>query len=152
MAKKQILTLSEGRALEYWDVRTGGDDSTLTVFYHHGSPNIGEPPTPLFEVSAQLGIGWVAHSRPGYGDSTRAEGRSIVSVARDVEELADALGVRRFAVFGHSGGGPHALACAGTMPERVIAAVAISGLAPAGRDCAHVAGSWRWRPRGAVLT
>ena len=33
-------------------------------------------------------------------------------MAGDVTSVADALGIRRFAVMGHSGGGPHAAACA----------------------------------------
>jgi pimeloyl-ACP methyl ester carboxylesterase len=36
--------------------------------------------------------------------------------------------------MGHSGGGPHALACAAVLPERVLAAVCMSGLAPFGAE------------------
>ena len=35
----------------------------------------------------------------------------MASAAADVSDIADALGLSRFAVMGHSGGGPHALAC-----------------------------------------
>jgi hypothetical protein len=58
--------------------------------------------------------------RPGYGGSTRRPGRSVPGVAEAVRALADAQGWKRFAVFGGSGGGPHALACAALLPERVI--------------------------------
>jgi pimeloyl-ACP methyl ester carboxylesterase len=51
-----------------------------------------------------------------------------------VAAIADALGIGRFAVLGHSGGGPHALACAALLPERVIAAVSVSGPAPVDAD------------------
>jgi pimeloyl-ACP methyl ester carboxylesterase len=44
------------------------------------------------------------------------------------------MGIERFAVMGQSGGGPHALACGALMPERVLAAVSISGLAPIDAD------------------
>jgi pimeloyl-ACP methyl ester carboxylesterase len=47
-----------------------------------------------------------------------------------VASVADALGIERFAVMGHSGGAAHALACAALLPERVLAAVCVSGLAP----------------------
>ena len=54
----------------------------------------------------------------------------MASAAADVAGIADALGIDRFAVMGHSGGGPHALACAALLPGRVLAAVSGSGLAP----------------------
>ncbi len=48
--------------------------------------------------------------------------------------MTNALGIERFAVVGHSGGGPHALACAALLPERVLAAVSMAGLAPYGAE------------------
>jgi pimeloyl-ACP methyl ester carboxylesterase len=51
-----------------------------------------------------------------------------------VAAIADALGIGRFAVLGHSGGGPHALACAALLPGRVIAAVSVSAPAPFDAD------------------
>ena len=38
--------------------------------------------------------------------------------------------MERFAVMGASGGGPHALAAAALLPERVTAAVTLAGIAP----------------------
>ena len=58
----------------------------------------------------------------------------MASAALDVATVADALSMDRFAVMGHSGGGPHALACAAVLPERVLAAVCMSGLAPFGAE------------------
>jgi pimeloyl-ACP methyl ester carboxylesterase len=48
--------------------------------------------------------------------------------------VAGALGVERFAVMGHSGGGPHALACAALLPGRVTAVAVVSSPAPYGAD------------------
>ena len=106
----------------------------LTVLWHHGTPNVGVPPAPWSEVSARLGIRWAGHDRPGYGGSSPQPGRSVGDVAADAAAVADALEADRFAVVGHSGGGPHALACAALLPDRVVAAVCVSGLAP--RDAA----------------
>jgi pimeloyl-ACP methyl ester carboxylesterase len=86
----------------------------------------------LFEVAQELGIRWIGIDRPGYGGSTAVSGRNVASVASDVARVADRLGLKHFAVMGHSGGGPHALACAALLPERVLAAVSVSGLAPFG--------------------
>jgi pimeloyl-ACP methyl ester carboxylesterase len=100
------------------------------VFWHHGTPNTGAPPEPLFGAAAQRGIRWISHDRPGYGSSTPQPGRDIAAVAADVAAIADALGLGSFGVMGHSGGGAHALACAALLPDRVVATVACSGQAP----------------------
>lgn len=44
------------------------------------------------------------------------------------------MGVERFAVMGHSGGGPHALACGALLPERVLGVVSAAGIAPFGAE------------------
>ena len=123
------LDLGGGRILHVYDTGAGAENS-LTVFWHHGTPNIGAPPRPLFPQSDRLGIRWVSHDRPGYGGSTPMPGRTVASAAADVAAIADALSIQRFAVMGHSGGSAHALACAALLPDRVQAVVAMSGLAP----------------------
>jgi len=119
----------DGRTLHAYDTGGGGgdgggdrgDDGTerLAVMWHHGTPNVGAPPAPLFGAANDLGLRWVSFDRPGYGGSTASPDRDV-----------DALGIGRFAVVGHSGGGPHALACAALLADRVVAAVSIAGLAP----------------------
>jgi pimeloyl-ACP methyl ester carboxylesterase len=54
----------------------------------------------------------------------------VASAGTDVAQIVDALGVARFAVMGASGGGPHALACAAFLPDRVTGVVCLAGLAP----------------------
>jgi len=124
------VTTPEGRVLHTYD--TGARGERLVVVWHHGTPNLGAPPAPLFAASERLGIRWVAYDRPGYGESTRRPGRDVASAAGDVAAVVGALGVGRFAVMGHSGGGPHALACAALMPGRVTAAAVVSSPAPYG--------------------
>ncbi|MFG2125490.1 alpha/beta fold hydrolase [Streptomyces sp. NPDC048710] len=123
------LELPDGRRLHVYDTGAGGSGA-LPVFWHHGTPNVGLPPRPLFPASARLGVRWVSYDRPGYGGSTPLDARSIASAAADVTHIADALGIDRFAVMGHSGGASHALACAAVLPERVLGVVEVSGLAP----------------------
>lgn len=125
------VELDDGRRLHVYD--TGGADR-LAVVWHHGTPNMGAPPVPLFETADELGIRWVSFDRPGYGTSTPRPGRDFASTAGDVAQLADALGIDRFATMGHSGGGPNALACGALLPDRVTAAVSVSGPAPYGAD------------------
>jgi pimeloyl-ACP methyl ester carboxylesterase len=58
----------------------------------------------------------------------------VADAAADVLAIADAYGLERFSVVGRSGGGPHALACAALLPERVTKAAVLVGLAPHGAD------------------
>ncbi len=124
------LDLSGGRRLHVYDTRADDADASLAIFWHHGTPNLGEPPEPLIPTAAQRGIRWVSYDRPGYGGSSPHPGRDLASAAADVSAIADALGIGQFAVMGHSGGGAYALACAALLSERIIATVSISGLAP----------------------
>lgn len=134
MVTERDLNLADGRTLHVYDTGAGREDDRLAVFWHHGTPNIGAPPVPLFPAAERLGLRWVAHDRPGYGSSTPRPGRDVAAVAEDVAAVADALGIERFAVVGHSGGGPHALACGALLPDRVLGVVGIAGLAPFGAE------------------
>jgi pimeloyl-ACP methyl ester carboxylesterase len=128
------LTLADGRTLHTYDTGANGAADALTVFWHHGTPNVGAPPEPLFPAAVRLGIRWVSYDRPGYGGSTPLQGRDVASAAACVSAVADSLGIDQFAVMGHSGGGPHALACAALLPQRVLGAVSVAGMAPFGAD------------------
>jgi len=131
MVTETDLDLADGRTLHFYD--TGpGDAGRLAVFWHHGTPNTGAPPEPLFAAAAEAGLRWVSYDRPAYGGSTPNPGRDIGSAAAEVAAIADALGLDRFAVMGHSGGGSRALACGALLSGRVTAVVCASGMAPFG--------------------
>ena len=130
MITENDLTLEDGRTLHIYDTGKGDSSPRLVVFWHHGTPNIGTPPEPLFAKSDELGIRWISYDRPGYGGSSPLPNRDIASAARLVSSVADALEIDTFAVMGHSGGGPHALACGALLPERVLGVVCGAGLAP----------------------
>lgn len=133
VATSQDIRLRDGRRLRVHDSGAGdSDDHTdaFTVLWHHGSPQTGAPLEPLLAAAAERGIRLVSYGRAGYGGSSPKPGRSVADAAGDVAQLADALGLRRFAVMGASGGGPHALACAALLPERVTAAACLASLAP----------------------
>jgi pimeloyl-ACP methyl ester carboxylesterase len=121
------LKLKDGRLLQVYST---GDDGAFTLLWHHGSPQTGALLDPLVSAARARGIRLLSYGRPSYGGSSPDGGRSVASAAGDVEQIADALGIGRFAVMGASGGGPHALACAALLPDRVIGAVSVSGLAP----------------------
>lgn len=85
-------------------------------------------------VLYRLGVRLIAFDRPGYGCSDRKRGRRVADVAADVAAIADCFGIGEFAVAGRSGGGPHALACAALLPNRVTRAAVLVGLAPPSAD------------------
>ena len=129
--------LSDGRTLAYAD--RGPADGTPIVF-HHGTPGsrAGHHPDP--GVYERAGVRAVTYDRAGYGLSDRLEGRDVAAVASDISALADELGFDRFAVMGVSGGGPHALACAALMADRVTRAVVMVTPAPNDGDFDFLAG------------
>src|SRR4051794_9200169 len=114
-----------GVAVEEWGAPAG-----YPVFLLHGTPGSRLGPIPRAMVLYQLGIRLVTFDRPGYGRSDRRIGRAVADVADDVRHIADFLQLREFAVLGRSGGGPHALACAALLPDRVSRVAALVGLAP----------------------
>src|SRR5476649_965370 len=104
------------------DVELSGPADGEVVVFHTGTPSAGSLFGPTVDAGTQRGLRHVAYSRPGYGTSERWAGRSVADCALDVAAILDALGIERFFTVGMSGGGPHALACAAILPERVIAA------------------------------
>ncbi|WP_406067335.1 alpha/beta fold hydrolase [Micromonospora sp. NBC_01638] len=128
-AAQRTVTTPDGRHLA---VETSGAPDGPVVFLLHGTPGSRSGPRPRGIVVYRLGVHLVCYDRPGYGDSDRHEGRRVADAAADVAAIADDLGIERFAVVGRSGGGPHALACAALLPDRVTRAAVLVGLAPAG--------------------
>jgi pimeloyl-ACP methyl ester carboxylesterase len=122
------IQLSDGRTLAFEDV---GDPGGLPVVYHHGGLRCRLDALGLDDAARATGVRLVAPDRPGIGGSTRAPGRVLADWPADVAALADALGMERFAVFGWSLGGPHALACAAALGDRVGAAATLGCPIPA---------------------
>jgi len=120
------ITLSDGRILAFAEY---GDPAGKPVFFFHGTPGsrFFRPPD---EITHRLGVRLVCFDRPGYGESAFQQKRTLLNWPKDVAQVADHLGISRFAVAGHSGGGPHTLACAYALPDRIIAAATISGAGP----------------------
>jgi pimeloyl-ACP methyl ester carboxylesterase len=123
----QVVTAAGTRslALESW-----GPEEGYPVFLLHGTPGSRLGPRPRTRDLHLLGIRLIAHDRPGYGGSDRLKDRRVDHAAADVAAIADHLGIKRFSVVGRSGGGPHALACAALLPDRVENAAVLVSLAP----------------------
>jgi pimeloyl-ACP methyl ester carboxylesterase len=123
----KTLRLSEGRDLGYLEV---GDPAGHPVFYFHGGPGSRLEGLLLDEFSRQLGVRMIAVERPGYGLSDTQKDRTYLDWPDDVAELADHLGIDRFAVLGWSSGGPYAAAAAHAIPRRLTVAAIVAGEGP----------------------
>lgn len=129
MVSERDVQLNDGHILRSYDTGAAAT-STLALLWHHGSPQTGALLEPLVEAAARRGIRLFSYGRPSYGGSTPRPGRDVASAAADVERVADALGVDQCAVMGASGGGPHALACAALLPDRVTGVACLASPAP----------------------
>jgi pimeloyl-ACP methyl ester carboxylesterase len=113
-------------------VLEAGDPAGRPVLSFHGTPGSRL----LFAADVALcerdGIRLLSYDRPGYADSTGKPGRSVADCVEDVRTIAAALGIDELAVWGISGGGPHALACAALLSDLVVAVAALASLAPFG--------------------
>jgi pimeloyl-ACP methyl ester carboxylesterase len=125
----RALETPDGRTLAY---ATWGDPDGFPILSLHGTPGCRFNRWPDEELYVRLGVHLVSHDRAGYGRSDRHHGRCVADEAADVAALADELGIDRFGVSGGSGGGPHVLACAALLPDRVVRAACIVGVAPFG--------------------
>jgi pimeloyl-ACP methyl ester carboxylesterase len=125
------IETADGRTLT---VREGGDPVGVPVLMHSGTPGSSLLYNPHIRDAEERGIRLFSYDRPGYGHSTRQHGRTVADCAVDVAAVCDALGIERFCVWGISGGGPHALATAALLPDRVAAAASLASVAPVDAD------------------
>jgi pimeloyl-ACP methyl ester carboxylesterase len=123
------VALADGRSLE---VSVSGPEGATPLVVHHGTPSDRTQYRPFAEAAAVRGLRLICYSRPGYGGSSRQPGRAIADCAADTLAILEQLGAARFYTAGWSGGGPHALACAALLPDRVLACATIAGVGPSG--------------------
>jgi pimeloyl-ACP methyl ester carboxylesterase len=120
------VALSDGRRVAYCE---WGHPRGRPLVLCHGAPG-SRVFAPDPETTADAGVRLITLDRPGYGRSEPLTGRQILDWPADVEYLTTALGVHEFDVAGHSSGGPYALACAYSLPQRVRRVALISCMAP----------------------
>lgn len=127
MGNPTLLSVAADRQIA---VGQFGAPDGYPVFFMHGALASWRYRHPDDRIAASLGVRLITTARPGFGSSTRNKGRTVSMWANDVAAIADALDIDRFAVLGHSGGGPHALACAAVLGGRVTAVGAAGSPAP----------------------
>src|SRR3954452_3100554 len=123
----EIIDGPDSRAL---GVAEWGDADGKPVFTLHGTPGSRLGRHPDEDAVRAAGLRVITYDRPGYGASDRHAGRRVVDCVADVAAIADTLGIDTFFVSGGSGGGPHSLAVAARLGDRVLAALCVVGAAP----------------------
>lgn len=130
-ARQSTVTLTDGHVLGIAEYGPADGYPIVTI---HGTPGsrFGGPPPDKPDLYERLGVRVIGFDRPGYGLSTRRAGRCVADAATDVAAIADSLALDTFAVTGGSGGGPHSLAVAALLPDRVTRVACVVGVAPLG--------------------
>ncbi len=113
-------------------VETAGDPHGKPILVHIGTPNSRHLHDPWIADANKKGIRLISYDRPGYGGSTAYPGHTVASGAADVRAIAEALGHDRLGIWGISGGGPYALACAALLPDLAVAVASLASPAPYG--------------------
>jgi len=126
----RTLALPDGRALAYEE---SGDPRGAPVLFFHGWSSSRLLRHPDDARTAALGVRLVTVDRPGTGLSDFQPRRTLLDWPSDVAALAEALRLERFAIVAHSGAGPHALACARSLGDRVRHVAIASGFSPLDR-------------------
>lgn len=124
---RATIGLSDGRTLSYLEA---GDPAGLPVLFTIGSPSSAVGALAFAPAAERTGVRLICVDKPGYGGSTRDPRRILRQYGADIRDLADALGVDRVALAGQSGGGPHAIAAAHALGERVSALLLIAAYGP----------------------
>jgi pimeloyl-ACP methyl ester carboxylesterase len=129
IGRERRVSVGDGRVLQ---VLERGQLDGEPVLVHNGTPNSRLMYEPEVRLAERQGIRLISYDRPGYGGSTSQPGRSVADCAQDVRVIAAGLGIERLAIWGISGGGPHALACAALLPDLVRAVGVLASPAPWG--------------------
>ncbi len=117
------MRLRDGRRLQCLEI---GKSDGSPIFHFHGNGSSRLEVLTVQREAEHLGVRLVCLDRPGIGGSDERPGYQLLDWPADVVEVADQLGIERFAALGFSGGAPFALACAYKIPHRLTACGLIS--------------------------
>ena len=113
-------------------VQDAGPPDGLPVLVYCGSPGSRQLAPAARRLADASGLRLIGVDPPGYGGSTPRPGRLVADGAADARAIAEALGITRMAVWGVSGGGPTALACAALLPDLAFAVCVLASIGPYG--------------------
>jgi pimeloyl-ACP methyl ester carboxylesterase len=129
MAPKPATVRVGSRTVGFYEF---GESSGRPVLALHGTPACGAGFSFANDAARRLGLRVIAPDRPGVGLSSPEAGWGISSYPAIVCDFADALAIDRFSVWGYSGGGPYAVACAALLSDRLDKAAVCAGAGQVG--------------------
>lgn len=124
-SRKFHFTLS-GTRLSYYEY--GSPEGQPIIFFHGTGSHVHG--MLLHKPALEKGFRIIAIDRPGVGDSDYRPGWTVLQFAKEVEDLANALGFEKFGTIGISGAGPSLMATAFLMPKRLTFVVDLACAMP----------------------
>jgi pimeloyl-ACP methyl ester carboxylesterase len=125
-AADREVSLTNGRVML---MREYGDPRGMPMIALHGTP-ASRLMYSAATSAGRLGLRLIALDRWGYGGTTAHPRPTLPAFAADVAQVADTLGLDRFAVLGVSGGGPYACALGALLRDRVTALALMAPVGP----------------------
>ncbi|PON71181.1 Alpha/beta hydrolase fold [Parasponia andersonii] len=121
------IRLRDGRHLAYKEYGMPKEDAKHRIIFVHGFTSSRHDAVVATTLSPEfiqdLGVYVVGFDKPGYGESDPHPNRTIKSLALDIEELGDQLGLgSKFYVIGNSMGGQAIWGCLKYIPTRLARA------------------------------
>ncbi|KAK9912024.1 hypothetical protein M0R45_035898 [Rubus argutus] len=121
------IKLRDGRYLAYKEHGLSKQVAKHNIIFVHGFGSSRHDALIATQLSPELvedlGVHIVSFDRPGYGESDPDPKRTAKSLALDIEELADQLGLgSKFYVVGYSMGGQVIWSCLHYIPHRLAGA------------------------------
>nr|VFK53175.1 MAG: Pimeloyl-ACP methyl ester carboxylesterase [Candidatus Kentron sp. TUN]VFK54005.1 MAG: Pimeloyl-ACP methyl ester carboxylesterase [Candidatus Kentron sp. TUN]VFK58913.1 MAG: Pimeloyl-ACP methyl ester carboxylesterase [Candidatus Kentron sp. TUN] len=141
-SEDKFIQLRDGRTLAYSEY---GDPMGTPIFFIHGNPGSRLARLSNEDFVENLGVRIITPDRPGYGLSDFQPKRRLLDFPQDIAQLADVLGLEKFAIFGVSAGGPYVAVCAYALPQRITGAAIVSGPAPFDREGPYEGMMPAWR-------
>lgn len=122
------IKLRDGRHLAYKEYGVPLDAAKYKIVFVHGFDSCRLDSFTLSpEIFEGLGVYIVSFDRAGYGESDPNPKRTVKSMALDIEELADQLGLgSKFYVIGFSMGGQVIWSCLKYIPHRLAGATLVA--------------------------